>query len=564
MNGDDLFQGIYSASAKALALLGSLATLASAPAHADECELLAAADSLRNMPIESIQGHLDGVDAAGESLRYRVDSVEILRQPVFEHEAAADRALFRLANRWHVHTREALIRALLLFAEGDVVTERVIAESERLLRARPFLADARIVAKRRCGQRVELIVVTRDVWSRLPSIGGSRTGGKQTFEVGLSDINLLGTGTSLDIEFFDDLDRSGLSFGLASDNLRSIRIGARLRFDDTEDGDGAAASIGLPFYALDARRAWQVSVSQTRRQESLFDGGEKSATFAAERRFAELSAGWSKGLVDGGANRLRVGFSFDDQRLAPLDGPLDGLADRVYAYPWVSFAHIEDAFVRTRNLNRVQTTEDVLLGRQATALVGYSPRGVGRAIVNASYRNGAARRDGEDILRYGAEVGGAWRLGDGRAENLVGAVWLSYRRGQGPRSAMVVDAQATAASGLTTDRRLYVGGDNGLRGYPNRFQAGNRRLRVSAEQRYYTDLYLLRSVRVAAAAFLDFGAAWRRGDAPSLLANVGVGLRLESTRTNRDVVYHVDVARPLVDGPGVRGLELTLTSKRNL
>ena len=550
--------------AKALVLFGALAVQASAPAQAAGCPALVDADSLRNMPIEYIQGGLDSAGADGESRRYRVDSVEVLRQAVFEDEAAADHTLFRFANRWHVHTREALIRALLLFAEGDFVTERTLAESERLLRAKPFLADARIVAKRRCGQRVELIVVTRDVWSRLPSIGGTRTGGKQTFEVGLSDINLLGTGTSFDIEVFDDLDRRGLSFGLASDNLRASRIGTRLRFDDTEDGDGAAASIGLPFYALDARRAWQVSARQTRRQESLFDGGEKSATFAAERRFAEFSAGWAKGIVGGAAHRLRVGFSFDDQRLAPLHGPLDGLADRIYAYPWVSFERVEDAFVKTRNLNRVQTTEDVLLGRHVTALVGYSPRGVGRTIVNASYRNGLSRRDGEDILRYGTEIGGAWRSGDGRAENLVGTAWLRYRHGQGPRSAMVVDAYAAAASGLTTDRRLYVGGDSGLRGYPNRFQAGNRRLRVSAEQRYYTDLYLLQTVRVAAAAFLDVGAAWRRGDDPRLLANVGVGLRLESTRTNRDVVYHMDVATPLVDGPGVRGLELTLTSKRNL
>ena len=44
----------------------------------------------------------------------------------------------------------------------------------------------------------------------------------------------------------------------------------------------------------------------------------------------------------------------------------------------------------------------------------------------------------------------------------------------------------------------------------------------------------------------------------------GSDCRLESTRTNRNLVYHIDVAFPVVDGPGVGGVEVTLTSKRSL
>lgn len=81
--------------------------------------------------------------------------------------------------------------------------------------------------------------------------------------------------------------------------------------------------------------------------------------------------------------------------------------------------------------------------------------------------------------------------------------------------------------------------------------------------------------RVGWAVFADIGRAWyedaapawvppRNGDHFNTLADVGVGLRLESIRTRGDRVIHIDLAKPLVDGPSVRSLELTLTVKRSI
>ena len=67
---------------------------------------------------------------------------------------------------------------------------------------------------------------------------------------------------------------------------------------------------------------------------------------------------------------------------------IDGLRDRTFAYPWVSFERIEDEYAKPRNLDRVQTTEDVFLGKQFTALVGYSPRGDGFLVGSTSWRDG--------------------------------------------------------------------------------------------------------------------------------------------------------------------------------
>ena len=463
-----------------------------------------------------------------------------------------------------MNTTERTIRTLLLFADGETVDAGRLAESERLLRAKRFLYDARVIANRVCERTVDIVVVTRDVWSLLPTASVTRTGGENEYDLGMSEHNVFGTGVEIDAEVFKTLDRSGASAGFNDPNLGNSRIGLGLRLENADDGDGALAFIGQPFYALDARRAWNVTahVSETRRR--LYDAGEETASFGLDYRRAVLSQGWSRGLVGGFANRLSAGVMFEEWAFKDVPESLSDLEDRAFAYPWVAFQRIGDEFSKMRNLNRVQTTEDVFLGRQYDLLLGYSPRG-GHLVANAAFRDGRslARKAG-DVLLYGFQVSGYWNRHTRRAENLTAQAWARYRRRHTPQWGLHIDAEATVADQLTPDQQILAGGDSGLRGYPNRFQAGSRRFRITAEERYYSGRYLWRAVRIAGAAFVDIGRAWDSARDNPVLANIGVGLRFESTRTDRGRVLHLDVAFPLVSQPGARSLEVTLTGKRSL
>ena len=534
----------------------------SAFAADDPCVARYTADELRATPIEAIEGLPLAADGS-----YRVASIAIVRQRIFNtDDAAEDNVLFRLANLWHIDTGEDVIRALLLFAAGEATDPDRLAESERLLRRKRFLYDARVFVNRLCGDRgdhAHVAVVTRDVWSLLPNLGVTRTGGKQEFEIGASEINLLGGGAELDIEVFDNLDREGLSVGFANANIANSRVGMRLRLEETDDGKGLLASIGQPFYAFDAKRAWDLRAQKSTLTRRLYRGGREIASFASDARLVQASTGFSRGLVDGFANRLRIGFTVDEQRFDAIGGALENLRDRAFAYPWIAFERVEDEYAKMRNLNRVQTTEDVFLGRQVNALLGYSPRGDGHLVASAALRDGWRAGNG-DVALFGLQASGYWNRRDQRAENVIGSAWARYRHRHTPRLALHLDAEATLTDRLDPDQQILAGGDSGLRGYPNRFQAGSRRFRLTAEERLYTDLYLFRVMRIAGAAFVDAGRAWDSKHDNDLLANVGVGLRFESTRTDRSLVYHVDLAFPLLDAPGVRGAEVTLTSKRSL
>ena len=552
------------------ALAGFAWSVSTGAAVEDDCKPAHVPADLLAVPIEHIAGR--SLDAAAS---YRVGTVAVVRQDVFStDDPAEDRVAYRLANRWHIVSREGVVRELLLFGPGEKVSVDMIAESERALRGKSYLYDARIVANRVCPAGddgkgdtavVDLTVVTRDVWSLSPELSVTRTGGEDRVRAGISEINLVGTGSRLDLTAFENLDRRGISASYRDANLGRSRIGMRLRYDDTDDGELVEAGIGQPFYALSARRSWNAYVFRSNTLQGLYRGGVRTESFRRDYRLAQVSSGWSSGRRDGWVNRLVAGATLEEWRHAPAWPAESPLApeSRRFVYPWVSLHRIEDEYAQVRNLDRVQTTEDVYLGRRYDLMFGYSGDGDGHAIGSAEFRDGHRQGD-RGILRYGARVSGYWNTTARQPENAIARVWASYRHRQTPRWALIMDGEATAADALTADQQVLIGGSTGLRGYPNRYQAGTRAFRLTAEERFYTDLYPLRILRIALAGFADVGRAWSSRDANDTLANVGAGLRFESTRTNRSLVYHLDVAYPLVDGPGVSGVEVTLTSKRNL
>src|SRR5210317_2255965 len=82
-------------------------------------------------------------------------------------------SLYRLANRWHVVTRDSVLRNQLLFRPGDKFEARLLEESERLLRQNSFLYDAKIEPLSYADGIVDIRVRTRDLWTLMPGFSVS-------------------------------------------------------------------------------------------------------------------------------------------------------------------------------------------------------------------------------------------------------------------------------------------------------------------------------------------------------------------------------------------------------
>ena len=112
-----------------------------------------------------------------------------------------------------------------------------------------------------------------------------------------------------------------------------------------------------------------------------------------------------------------------------------------------------------------------------------------------------------------------------------------------------------------------LGGDNGLRGYPLRYQLGESLAQFKIEERVYTDWSLWRLFNIGGAAFFDAGRTYGSNPigVPQLgwLRDVGVGLRLGNDRSSLGNVIHIDIATPL-DGQNLSRLQFLVSTEATL
>src|SRR6266542_55061 len=124
----------------------------------------------------------------------RVSRIDIHARPPFEVRGHSflKRAL-RFVARQHMTTRDGVVLRYLALQVGDMCTELRRTESERILRAQPFIADADVVPIPDGAGGVILDVTTVDEASLILGGGGS---GKSPHvrSVRIGDANLLGEG----------------------------------------------------------------------------------------------------------------------------------------------------------------------------------------------------------------------------------------------------------------------------------------------------------------------------------------------------------------------------------
>jgi outer membrane protein assembly factor BamA len=88
---------------------------------------------------------------------------------------------------------------------------------------------------------------------------------------------------------------------------------------------------------------------------------------------------------------------------------------------------------------------------------------------------------------------------------------------------------------------------------------------MTLEQRYYSKWYPFRLFHVGAAAFFDMGRTWGTDvtgfQSSGLLRDVGIGLRLGSSRSSFGNVLHIDLAFPLDGGDDIDSVQLLVTTK---
>ncbi len=505
-----------------------------------------------------------------EAMGATVGKIVLLKQNVFDpSRPEEDKWLYRLANRWHIVTRDSVIRQQLLFREGDPYSQRLVAESARLLRENDYLYTAVVEPLGYEDGAVDIAVRTRDLWTLMPGGSVSRSGGENNYRVSLSEKNLLGRGMRLRLSLEEDVDRRATTFEFSDRNFGHSWVSVMLGLSDKSDGNTYLLDVTRPFYALDTRWSAGVNLRADEREDRLYELGEEVAEYRHESDYFRLFGGWSDGLENGWVRRWTAGVVYDDQAFSEAEVPeLPALipADRRLVYPYIALELLEDDFEVTSNREQIGRPEDFYMGRRLTVSLGYAAQAFGSDRDAMVYAVEGSRGFGDinhkALLLSGKASG---RVDGSDAVNTVTELGARYYNQVSDKRLFFMTLDAKRGHDLDLENPIELGGDTGLRGYPLRYQAGDASLLFTIEQRYYTDWYPFRLVRVGGAIFADVGRTW--GDNPAgadslgWLKDVGFGLRFGPTRGGDHEVIHLDVAFPLDGDPSIDDVQILLESK---
>ena len=506
------------------------------------------------------------LEAAGA----RIGDIRILNLDIFDlQDPQENNALFRLANKLHIQTRPGVIERQLLFKSGDPLSERVMEETERVLRTNRYLYDVRLRPVAYHDGVADIEVLTRDTWSLDPGVTFGRSGGTNSSSVSLKEYNLLGTGLSVGYGHFNNVDRSGNEFQAQYNHAFDGRTSLNYSLSNNNDGKRQTASIVRPFYSLDSRWAAGASLSQDNRIDSVYSAGALASQYRHRQDAAEVFAGWSNGLVDGWTKRYSIGLSSrdDSYQLEPgLAAPAQLPADQKTVAPFVRVEVIEDDFQKLNNRNQMGRPEFFARGLSTTMQLGRALPSLGSSqdlwLYSASISKGFSPVADHDLFASAAVSG---QYGNGQVQRQLLSTALRYYLPLNKRYLLYGSVSADTLTNPDATDFLTLGGDTGLRGYPLRYQSGDRRVLLTLEARGYTDLYLYRLFRVGGAVFYDVGRAWGGPNANTAsapwLSNVGVGLRIFSVRSAFSNVLHLDIAVPLNRDVGVKSVQFLVKTK---
>ena len=485
--------------------------------------------------------------------------------------------LAELARSIHATTRPDIVRRYLLMARGDSCTELRRAESERILRAQPFLADASVQAFESDSGGVDLEVRTIDETSAV--FGANLTSSSpflRSTRIGSS--NLGGAGMYLVGNWrHDPRFRDGYGIRFTDYQFGALPYILNIEGQQNPLGDHWQIGSAHPFLTDLQRQAWSATAGAN--DDYVFFAPEVDRQHALSIRRQYFDIG---GLIRVGPPGLLnlFGASVSGERETPseepvLITPVGKLVDTTTAFDGRYTSHriarlnalwgirkIE--FVRVRGFDALTATQDIPVGFQLGTQVGRSMPALGArdndVFLSGDLYGGVASEKTAVRMQLQGE---ARRSND---ENQWDGVVTSGRAAHylkvDDEQTLITSVEWSGGWRMRIPFALTLGEElGGVRGYSRDIRPGGQRGIVRVEDRFLLGRPLGLG-DAGFAVFADAGRLWK-GDVPfgessPVRASLGFSV-LGSVPPRSARLWRLDVALP-VNPRGSRRLELRILS----
>lgn len=569
-------------------------------AHAPECDQVALLGSLEQQALERALSER-GLEVDPAPWGKVLGQIHVYNNKVFSKRDG----FLQFFNHFHRTTREYTIERLSVLQPGDVWDQGKVDETARGLRDPVFttLAVAMPVKSVEPG-KVDLLIVTRDVWSLRFNTEYQYQDNRLTYlTFSLSENNFFGLRKLVSFAYEMDLSEAGIGPVYYDTNLLGQHIGFYTRIyalfnrDDlwdrqkfTYEGSQSTIRFNRPLWNLGAK--WgagtefhhNFSIERRYTQDEQGHLGlrtyddpdtveEEQIPHVYKARTYSLVTGVVRGYGDDNFKiRLKAGHQLasakydvpDDFAFSPVLAdafrrdvlPRSEVSSALYVGAELFVPH----YRTYRNVGQFDLAEDVRLGPSMDNTISFGMAVLGSDTDFIRFQHSAtyAYPWGTDgLLRVNGSISARLQSGDSDSHYFIDNSATAGTRVVSPTLfrwfRLVNEVRLSTLWHNTQNQFLTLGGDNGLRGFGiNQFE-GQRTLVAQTEIR--TAPVPLLFTRWGLVAFTDVGGAAASLKTMKLHADVGMGVRVLIPQMTAEVM-RLDFAFPL-DGPTVGRFRFT-------
>lgn len=479
-----------------------------------------------------------------------MDSISIDTQNIFSPDEARTSALFRVTNGLHVTTQDYVVRRELLFRVGEPFDSARVAETERNLRGLGVFRDVAIDTLRAAG-RLVVNVATADGWSTNLNLNARSTGGVFTWSAGLTERNVLGTANMAGVSYRSEVDRDALRVQGRINRALGSRVIAEGFYDDFSDGKLGSWIVGVPYRALGDRESVELRGEAANRRILQFRTENDVLDTTAYRRTAfvqRAKVSWAPMAGSGGYLRVGLTGQVRHEEFVLQDDTALAVPDTVTGAVGAFAEWFRPRFQVVTHYNGFAREEDVDLGTRvvfgvwvAPASFGYDRTGVAPTV---EAQTGAAF--GPFFAQFRARVHGLFDSGGLDSGQVWGGITLASQ--VIPRQATVLHVEGGVQERPLPGAEFDLGHGLGPRALAPHAFTGTRNIWGTLEHRAFLVDDFLGLIGIGLAGFVDYGGAWFDDQDARFGGNVGLGLRLGTTRSSGPNVGRFDLAYQFGDG----------------
>jgi hypothetical protein len=481
----------------------------------------------------------------------RIREVRIEVGPIYSEEEAEESSWASFTNKYHISTKESVIRTALLFKEGEVLDQQLLDATARSLRRFKFVNKADLVVIPVDEQTVDVEVHTKEAWTLEPGVNIKGGGGLSTVTLHVIDFNLMGYGKKAYVEGKHESDVGNTyKFGYSDYQLFGSRWIGNTTYQTGPLVESFFIQSRLPLFSPDSKWSYGGSAFIMDQTVRLFEDGEESSRFQNEQAQASLflkrSYGprFKKTKLSYGLKYLEKDYSSLGEETTTPPPP-----DQANVTPSFGISKQNIGWAKTAFVNKMGRTEDYTSGLSYGGNAGWGiPVGDSPELYKARLflvENVMLKE--HNFLRLSAVAD----------SEVVRNTFLSlsakyYRRFS--KHTLAVRYMTKLGYELDSSRQFQLGADSGLRGYPARAFTGEKLMLLNIEDRQFWGTRRIGAeFELGTIVFVDAGNVWKDGDdvdLGDLNWSAGVGLRIGLENMPSSPILRIDYGWAVAGGSG--------------